>query len=122
VRRAKLYYLRERVGKRARVRERRSTGPEEMVQRELLYGPEEEAAAAPDSETGEPEAVASEAVGAPAGEEGANEVEAGGEPEAAGEPAAAETEASAEPEDGEQVEPDAGDDAQDSETATPASE
>ncbi len=37
VRRAKLYYLRERVGKRARVRERRSTGPEEMVERELLY-------------------------------------------------------------------------------------
>jgi large subunit ribosomal protein L19 len=36
VRRAKLYYLRERVGKRARVRERRSTGPEEMVERELL--------------------------------------------------------------------------------------
>ena len=29
VRRAKLYYLRGRVGKRARVRERRSTGPEE---------------------------------------------------------------------------------------------
>ena len=38
VRRAKLYYLRERVGKRARVRERRSTGPEEVVERELLYG------------------------------------------------------------------------------------
>ncbi len=30
VRRAKLYYLRERVGKRARVRERRSLGPEEV--------------------------------------------------------------------------------------------
>ena len=38
VRRAKLYYLRDRVGKRARVRERRNTGPEEMVERELLYG------------------------------------------------------------------------------------
>lgn len=37
VRRAKLYYLRERVGKRARVRERRDTGPEELVERELLY-------------------------------------------------------------------------------------
>src|ERR1039457_3249218 len=34
VRRAKLYYLRGRVGKRARVRERRSVGPEEMVERE----------------------------------------------------------------------------------------
>src|SRR6201998_914451 len=31
VRRAKLYYLRERVGKRARVRERRAIGPEELV-------------------------------------------------------------------------------------------
>src|SRR5947209_806879 len=41
VRRAKLYYLRGRVGKRARVRERRNTGAEEAVQRELLYGPEE---------------------------------------------------------------------------------
>ena len=42
VRRAKLYYLRGRVGKRARVRERRNTGPEEAVERELLYGPEDE--------------------------------------------------------------------------------
>jgi large subunit ribosomal protein L19 len=38
VRRAKLYYLRGRVGKRARVRERRNTGPEQTVERELLYG------------------------------------------------------------------------------------
>jgi large subunit ribosomal protein L19 len=37
VRRAKLYYLRERVGKRARVRERRYTGPEEAVEAGLLY-------------------------------------------------------------------------------------
>ena len=37
VRRAKLYYLRGRVGKRARVRERRYTGPEEVVQRGLLH-------------------------------------------------------------------------------------
>ena len=37
VRRAKLYYLRGRVGKRARVRERRNTGPERAVERELLY-------------------------------------------------------------------------------------
>ena len=37
VRRAKLYYLRDRVGKRARVRERRNTGPEIAVVRELLY-------------------------------------------------------------------------------------
>jgi large subunit ribosomal protein L19 len=37
VRRAKLYYLRGRVGKRARVRERRYTGPEEIVQAGLLH-------------------------------------------------------------------------------------
>jgi large subunit ribosomal protein L19 len=37
VRRAKLYYLRDRVGKRARVRERRYTGPEEAVAYGLLH-------------------------------------------------------------------------------------
>jgi large subunit ribosomal protein L19 len=41
VRRAKLYYLRDRVGKRARVRERRYTGPEVAVESGLLYGPTE---------------------------------------------------------------------------------
>jgi large subunit ribosomal protein L19 len=41
VRRAKLYYLRDRVGKRARVRERRYTGPEEAVQPGLLHEPTE---------------------------------------------------------------------------------
>ena len=50
VRRAKLYYLRGRVGKRARVRERRYTGPEEVVQAGLLYDPAAEAAAAADDE------------------------------------------------------------------------
>ena len=50
VRRAKLYYLRGRVGKRARVRERRYTGPEEIVERGLLYDPAAEAAAAADAE------------------------------------------------------------------------
>jgi large subunit ribosomal protein L19 len=50
VRRAKLYYLRGRVGKRARVRERRYTGPEELVERGLLHDPAAEAAAAQDSE------------------------------------------------------------------------
>ena len=37
VRRAKLYYLRDRVGKRARVRERRYTGPEEAVEPGLVH-------------------------------------------------------------------------------------
>jgi large subunit ribosomal protein L19 len=41
VRRAKLYYLRDRVGKRARVRERRYTGPEETVEYGLLHEPGE---------------------------------------------------------------------------------
>ena len=45
VRRAKLYYLRDRVGKRARVRERRYTGPEEVVLGGLLYDPAAEAEA-----------------------------------------------------------------------------
>src|SRR6476661_5138721 len=39
VRRAKLYYLRDRVGKRARVRERRYIGPEEVVEAGLLHDP-----------------------------------------------------------------------------------
>ncbi|MFI5004861.1 MAG: 50S ribosomal protein L19 [Solirubrobacterales bacterium] len=53
VRRAKLYYLRDRVGKRARVRERRYTGPEEAVQPGLLHEPEpprDEAAAEAEAE------------------------------------------------------------------------
>ncbi len=37
VRRAKLYYLRDRVGKRARVRERRYIGPEETIEPGLLH-------------------------------------------------------------------------------------
>ncbi len=39
VRRAKLYYLRDRVGRKARVRERTDLGPEEAVERELLETP-----------------------------------------------------------------------------------
>jgi large subunit ribosomal protein L19 len=50
VRRAKLYYLRGRVGKRARVRERRYIGPEEVVEAGLLHDPAAEAAAAADDE------------------------------------------------------------------------
>jgi large subunit ribosomal protein L19 len=37
VRRAKLYYLRDRIGKRARVRERRYMGPEEAVEPGLMH-------------------------------------------------------------------------------------
>jgi len=39
VRRAKLYYLRDRVGKRARVRERSYSGPEQAVQPGLMHEP-----------------------------------------------------------------------------------
>ena len=45
VRRAKLYYLRGRVGKAARVRERRYVGPEEVVERGLLNDPAADGAA-----------------------------------------------------------------------------
>jgi large subunit ribosomal protein L19 len=60
VRRAKLYYLRDRVGKRARVRERRYTGPEETVEYGLLH----ESAEATDAEGATAEETLSEAEGA----------------------------------------------------------
>jgi large subunit ribosomal protein L19 len=66
VRRAKLYYLRERVGKRARVRERRSTGPEEVVERELLYVTEAVDAEGATAEETVAEAVAADETEAPA--------------------------------------------------------
>jgi large subunit ribosomal protein L19 len=90
VRRAKLYYLRGRVGKRARVRERRYIGPEEVVEAGLLHDPAAEAAAAADDEV-PGEAVDQQALDeaeeaapaeAPEAEETA-EVEASAEAEAA---------------------------------------
>jgi large subunit ribosomal protein L19 len=65
VRRAKLYYLRDRVGKRARVKERRYTGPEERVEPGLVH----EALEATDADglTAE-EALTQEAAGQPAEE------------------------------------------------------
>ncbi len=54
VRRAKLYYLRGRVGKRARVRERRFNRPEEAVERGLLYAPEVDEVEAVDATPTEP--------------------------------------------------------------------
>jgi len=87
VRRAKLYYLRDRVGKRARVRERRYTGPEEAVEAGLLYGPTEavdaEGATAEETsietETLEQQQAAEVAASAPqasAGEEGTGQQDA----------------------------------------------
>jgi large subunit ribosomal protein L19 len=67
VRRAKLYYLRDRVGKRARVRERRYTGPEEAVQPGLLHEPEPPPAEG--SEPAHPAEDAASAEGAMAAEE-----------------------------------------------------
>jgi large subunit ribosomal protein L19 len=88
VRRAKLYYLRDRVGKRARVRERRYVGPEKAVEPGLL----EEPAGATDAEgmTAE-EAVTQEADGAPTAEaaaEASQDVAAQPEAKAAEAPAA----------------------------------
>ena len=56
VRRAKLYYLRDRVGKRARVRERRYIGPEEVVTPGLLH----EAAQAAEADARAADAAAQE--------------------------------------------------------------
>jgi large subunit ribosomal protein L19 len=53
VRRAKLYYLRDRVGKRARVRERRYTGPEVTVEPGLLVDPQSAGPADADGMTAE---------------------------------------------------------------------
>jgi large subunit ribosomal protein L19 len=76
VRRAKLYYLRDRVGKRARVRERRYTGPEEAIEPGLMH-----------------EAVgATDADGMTAEETIAEGVQAGGDSSAAGEGDGADTE------------------------------
>jgi large subunit ribosomal protein L19 len=103
VRRAKLYYLRGRVGKRARVRERRSIGPEEVVERELLHAalPDE-----PEAELPEVEALAADAATeapeaeAPAADAPAAEAEApAAEAPAADADAPAEAEAPAEPAD-----------------------
>src|SRR3989440_11956677 len=86
VRRAKLYYLRGRVGKRARVRERRATRPEEVIERELLYGlAPEEPEVVTEAESEQPDAVPDAA--APA--EAAGEAAAGA-PEVTGEAPAGE--------------------------------
>ena len=58
VRRAKLYYLRDRVGKAARVRERGYVGPEETIEPGLLHAPVEPEVAAHDGEDPELEAGA----------------------------------------------------------------
>jgi large subunit ribosomal protein L19 len=117
VRRAKLYYLRGRVGKRARVRERRNVTPEEAIERRLVNEPgvsEEEAeaevasasepqrASDAESEAAALDASASDAdVTSPAEVAAEPEAEAAGEPEPEVEPEPEqEPEAEAEPEAG----------------------
>jgi large subunit ribosomal protein L19 len=87
VRRAKLYYLRDRVGKRARVRERRYTGPEEAVQPGLLHEPDEATDA--DGLTAEQavgEVLVEEQTDTPAAEEQAGEAQSAGSEEPQGGP------------------------------------
>jgi large subunit ribosomal protein L19 len=96
VRRAKLYYLRDRVGKRARVKERRYSGPEEAIEPGLLHEPEgatdadgltaEEAVLEQDAAVEAPEDATTEAAETQAEQDGRPEAAATQEPaEAAGE-------------------------------------
>jgi len=106
VNRAKLYYLRGRVGKKARVRERRyGAGSELPVAVEATLAEPEETPEPEDAEGPQSEAELVEAEAEPVDEQPAEEEAAGhaeeeaAEPEAEAEPeAAAEPEAEAEPE------------------------
>jgi large subunit ribosomal protein L19 len=102
VRRAKLYYLRDRVGKRARVRERRYTGPEQAVEPGLLVDPESvESSGATDAEgmTAEEAVADSVDTGSQAGQQdGEAAVEGGSQEQADASEASAEPVADAAPE------------------------
>src|SRR5579864_8984317 len=107
VRRAKLYYLRGRVGKRARVRERRNITPEAAVERGLVHEAALEAVDEPEPEdvveaaepvaeaepVGEAETVAEAEVEAEAVGEAETEAEPDAEAEAESPPPAAEPDA-----------------------------
>ena len=83
VRRAKLYYLRDRVGKRARVRERRYTGPEVTVEPGLLAQEapaEQEVASDRDGVTAEEAVAESVKIDADGSEAAETETGAGSEP------------------------------------------
>jgi large subunit ribosomal protein L19 len=97
VRRAKLYYLRGRIGRRARIRERRDIGPEELMYApgadgadaaELAVDGQEAATAEPGAE---PEAEAEQQPQAE-GDQAADQVDAEGEAESQEEQPAAEPE------------------------------
>jgi large subunit ribosomal protein L19 len=113
VRRAKLYYLRDRVGKRARVRERRYTGPEQAVEPGLLADSQSiQAEGATDADGMTAEEAVLEGSATEAAEQGAPEAaeqvaasEPGNVVDGAAEADASATEATASPETGsEQVE------------------
>ena len=100
VRRAKLYYLRDRVGKRARVRERRYTGPEVTVEPGLLVDPQSREPSDADGITAETpgagpvvEGAEVERQAADAAAGGNGQGQAGGEADAAGDQPVAAAEA-----------------------------
>jgi large subunit ribosomal protein L19 len=103
VRRAKLYYLRERVGRASRVRERRWTGAEEVIEPGLV---EEGAMPADDAPRPGEEELADQT----AAEEAAAEEAEGAEEAEAAQPAAEPDQAPAEDEPAENPDADAGDD------------
>ncbi len=126
VRRAKLYYLRDRVGKRARVRERRYTGPEVTVEPGLLVDPQSNEPSDADGTAAE-QAVAEQAIEQQTADTavgGDGQGQAGGQDDAAGETpvAAADAEADTASEDSAST-PDSGDtpsEAGDAEAGVPA--
>jgi len=95
VRRAKLYYLRERVGRASRVRERRWTGAEEVIEPGLVEAgamPPDDAPRPGEEELGEQVAAAEEAAPDAQASDAEAAQTAGGEPAAEGDQAPAEPE------------------------------
>jgi large subunit ribosomal protein L19 len=109
VRRAKLYYLRERVGRASRVRERRWTGAEEVIEPGLVEAgamPPDDAPRPGEEELGE-QVAAADADGASEGGDAAEAAEAADAPAPEAEPAAG-AEPAAEADEAPAEEPDAG--------------
>ena len=110
VRRAKLYYLRERVGRASRVRERRWSGAEEVIEPGLVEAgamPPDDAPRPGEEELGE-QVAAADADGAPEGGDAPEAAEAADAPAPEAE-AAADAEPAAEADEAPAEEPDAGD-------------
>ena len=115
VRRAKLYYLRDRVGRASRVRERRWTGAEEIIEPGLIEAgamPADDAPRPGEEELAEQAAAEEAAAEEAAPEDGAAQAD-GGEPAAEADQAPAEPEPVADSEAaGDEPAADAGDDQQ----------